>query len=91
MEILWIPGLITKLHDIKNHYKFTLISFQKNDELIDDTIPTKAVKVKRVAFLKESANGDLENKINKSISQTMGFGPSQKSVRMYDNIELDYK
>lgn len=86
-----LPGLITKIHDSKNHYSFELIGFQKVEEIIDAKIPRTAQKVDRKEFIRAKM-GAKGATISESDMVQVGLSSSgSQQKKLYDYIERDYK
>lgn len=86
-----LPGLITKIHDTKNHYSFELTGFQKTEENIETEIPKIAQKIERKEFIK-SKMGVTEVRITESEMANLGISTGNSpTTKHYDYIERDYK
>jgi len=84
-----LPGLITKLHDTKNHYSFVLIGFQEIEAPIDAKIPKETQKIDRKEFIRTKF-GEKGNMINDAEMAKVGLSNSEPVNNNYDYIELDY-
>lgn len=86
-----LPGLITKIHDAKEHYNFELLSFQKIEENIDTKIPRTAEKIERKVFIR-SKMGKVAERITESEMASVGLtSGNNQQIKHYDYIERDYK
>ena len=83
-----LPGLITKLHDTKNHYSFELTGFQEIRETIDTKIKNSQ-KIERKEYLRMQfgRKGEL---ITEAEMAKVGLS-HEPNKRNYDYIERDYK
>ena len=84
-----LPGLITKIHDTKNHYRFVLAGFQKNEEPIDTNIPRNARKIERGEFLRAKF-GEQGEMVSNLEMTTVGLPSNSAVERNFDYIELDH-
>jgi GLPGLI family protein len=85
-----LPGLITRLHDTQNHYRFELIGFQEIKEPIDTKIPKGTQKIERKEFIRAKF-GEKGNMISNAEMAKVGLSNSNPIARQYDYIERDYK
>ena len=84
-----LPGLVTKLHDIQNHYSFELTGFQRINESIDTKIPTATQKIERKEFLR-TKYGEKGTRISQADMDRVGIVNNAPVTRHYDPIERDY-
>jgi len=84
-----LPGLVTKLHDIQNHYSFELTGFQVINESIDIKIPTATQKIERKEFLR-TKYGEKGIRISQADMDRVGIVNNAPVTRHYDPIERDY-
>ena len=86
-----LPGLITKIHDTKEHYSFELTGFQKIEENIETEIPRTVQKTERTEFIR-SKMGITEARITESEMAQLGISTdNNQQTKHYDYIERDYK
>ena len=86
-----LPGLITKIHDTKNHYSFELIGFQKVEEIIETKVPRTTQRIDRKEFIRAKMGVKGTGIAESDMAQAGLSSNSNSQNKHYDYIELDYK
>lgn len=86
-----LPGLITKIHDSKNHYCFELIGFQKTEEEINTEISRTSEQIDRKEFIRVKMGAKGATIVESDMAQVGLSSGNNQRIKHYDYIEEDYK